>query len=595
MNPPFRSVVLALGLIGAGGGCGGGSGATKAPSTDAPTNATSSTTPTSPSSTTDTSGTTAPDPWACDPTASPTATPTRRLSRAQYEAAIWDAVDRIGGTALRSRVATEVDAQLMLLPSDHADEALSRQDQTVSQQHIDGWYLVAEAVADGLLDLDPLPVSGPDEVPAFIDHLGSRLLRRPLTAEEQGFYLDEVYGPAPTHRDGVRDLVLVWLASPSFTSHMEHGTDTAGETTALSPHEAAARLAFHVWGVPPDDELWALADSGDLLDESTWVAQVDRLHSDPRAQGPRERFLTDWLQLDALPDLGASVGTPAFDAFRGSVDPGADLHERVARDTLDLIQWHLAAGHDLDALLTQPAHTVMDPEVAALYGVETLWDGVSEPIDLTTGHGGLLTRPSFHLTGTATTNPIHKGVWVRRRLLCDTLGDPPADLGELPVLDPSHSARMRTEQLTEQEGTVCATCHASINPLGYATEAFDGLGRPRDEEVVYGDDGQVLARWPIDDTVVPLVDNGDRTEATGAADLADLLAASAKPEACISRFWFRHTWGRSETDADACELAPVRDALAEGSLAEAFRQTTLTPAFRQRTFDDIPATEGASR
>jgi hypothetical protein len=532
-------------------------------------------------------------PLVCEPGA-PSATPMRRLTKEQYTAAVWDAVDRLGGEPLDAIVHAEVQAQIDLLPDDLADVAVSREDQAVTQTHVDQWYLVAEAVADGFVQLDPLPCEREACVPTFLNTVGERLQRRPLTDEEHAFYVDEVYGAAPSHADGMRDLVLVTLASPAFPMLLEHGPDGAPDvwedTVELSAFEAASRLSFHTWGAPPDDTLWALAESGELLDAATWAAEVRRHMEDPRAQGQRERFFVDWLQLWDVPELDAQVGLPGFDAFRGDVEPVDDLHERVRQDALDLIAWHVDQGSGLDALWTSDVNTTLDPHVAELYGAPT-WDGTSAPQPLGTGHGGLLTRPAFTVTGTTTTRPIHKGVRIRRRVLCDALGDPPADLGDIPEVDASASARVRTEQLTEA-GPPCSGCHVQINPLGYATESFDALGRFRTEETVFADDGSVLGTWPVDDAAVFAVDLDDDAVYAGHDPLAQLLADSEKPDRCAAHYWFRHAMGRIPSEADdACDLLAVADALGEGRpIDEALQELMLQDAFRQRRFDEEPLT-----
>lgn len=530
----------------------------------------------------------APSAFECDSAVAPSPTPMRRLSHDQYVQTVRAAVELLGGDALIDGVWRDVDRLVARIPEDVADETLSRQDQAVSQMHAEQWYLVAEAVADGVLRQEPLPCEDAACVTDWVRSRGSRLLRRPLNDDEITFFVDEVYARAPDHAQGVRDLVLVWLSHPHFVMQVEHGVDGDGETMPLTAFELASRLSFHAWNTPPDDELWAAAADASLLDDDVYADQVARLFDDPRSQGPRERFFRDWLQLDDVPRLDLQVGQPRFDAFRGDLEPSEELRELVQDDVLTLLEWHVRHGSSYDAVLLDAPNTVLDPEVGALYGVTDLWDGVSLPGPLTTGHGGLLTRPAFHVTGTSSTRPIKKGVLVRRRILCDGLGDPPADLGPEPEIDPAASQRVRTEQLTEIEGSLCASCHSYINPLGYATERFDGLGRVRTEETVYGADGEVLGVHPVDDEAPLRVEWSDETLTAGPEALAEVLAESAKTDACLARFWFRHTWGRAEDDAvDGCALQNVEMRLREGaSLDDALRQSALDPSFRLRRFDE---------
>lgn len=527
-----------------------------------------------------------PSAFECDLAVAPSPTPMRRLSHDQYRQAVYDAIDRLGGDELRAQVGDLVDRLIDRIPEDHADVAVSREDQVISQAHAEHWVLVAEAVGDALLRTGDLPCGGPDCIGPFIEQTGSRLLRRPLNPEEIAFF-ETVYGGAPDHPTGLRDLVVVWLAHPMFVMQIEHGVGS-GDPAPLSAPELASRLSFHAWGAPPDDQLWQLALDGSLLDDATYATEVDRLFDDPRSQGPRERFFDDWLQLHEIPRLDLQVGQPRFDEFRGAISPTEELSALVRQDTLDLLEWHVLNGSPLDDVFTAPVNTVREPDVAALYGSATVWDGISEPDDLTTGHGGLLTRPAFHVTGTADTRPIKKGVLIRRRLLCDSLGDPPADLGPEPEIDPAATQRQRTEQLTEVEGSICTGCHTFINPLGYATEGFDGLGRARDVETVFGPEGEVLGVEPIDTSGALRITPADDAVTTGHAELAEALAESAKTDQCLARFWFRHTWGRHEDDAvDGCALQSVERRLLDGEgLDQALRATALDESFRHRRFDE---------
>lgn len=538
---------------------------------------------------TDTSG---PALFSCDPAAPGSPSTIRRLSDQQYQNALADAIDRLGGTALLGRLNYYVfTSRMNLIPNDNNEEDLSRQDDVVSFAHTEGWYHIAERIADEW-SVRYMSCQDVSCVDSFIQTMGARLNRRPLTAEEQSFYRDEVYAGAPDHEAGMRDMVLVWLAGPNFTHHIEHGDPaipTADpDTVALTAHELASRLSFHAWNRPPDDTLWALAQDGTLLDPVVYAQQVDRLFSAPESQEAREEFFSDWLHLEDVPELHWAIGGAGYDHFRGSITPTDDLDDRVTRDALDLLEWHIDNESPLDDVWTRPLNTVLDPEVAQLYETSVLWDGVSPPEDLTTGHGGLLTRPVFHVTGNTDTRPIHKGVLIRRRILCDELGNPPADLGDEPSIDPDSSQRERTAALTEIPGSQCEGCHTQINGLGYVTESIDSLGRIRTDETVYTWDGQVRIVVPVDDAAVAQVDLGDDAVLDGPDALAAALAASTKPDVCLSRWWFRHTWGRAEDDAvDGCLLQDVQQRLTNGdSLDSAMRSTALSDAFRLRRFDE---------
>jgi hypothetical protein len=181
-----------------------------------------------------------------------------------------------------------------------------------------------------------------------------------------------------------------------------------------------------------------------------------------------------------------------------------------------------------------------------------------------------------------------KGVFIRKSILCDDLGDPPPGANAMPpVLGPDMTTRESVEAITEMDGTICAGCHkAYINPLGYATEDFDALGRFRTAQVLFDDQGNKTGTKAIDTSTTPHVAFDDTTAIAGAADLMQLLDASGKVEACLARNFFRFTYARwDDPTTDGCALEPVRKALSDGGkLQDLLSAAVLTPAFRRRAF-----------
>ncbi|HTU57872.1 MAG TPA: DUF1588 domain-containing protein, partial [Polyangiales bacterium] len=299
-------------------------------------------------------------------------------------------------------------------------------------------------------------------------------------------------------------------------------------------------------------------------------------------------FYADWLKVEDLPALGQS-DDPLYCAFAQPTAVTPQLRQDMIADVLDMLSyytWTQPAG--LGDLFTSPMSFARSTELAAIYG-SAPWDGVSTPPLTPQGErAGLLTRVLFLANGSANTRPIMKGVFIRRRLLCDDVPPPPTGVSAVPPeLRPDMTTRQVVEALTEQPESQCAICHAtSINPLGFATEGFDALGRFRTQQRLFAADGTLAGSLPVDTHVVPQVVAGDAQRATGPAELAELLLESGKLEMCFARNYFRFTFGRWEDDArDACVIERLRARLVEtDSLEQMLREVALTPAFRQRSF-----------
>jgi hypothetical protein len=278
------------------------------------------------------------------------------------------------------------------------------------------------------------------------------------------------------------------------------------------------------------------------------------------------------------------VGTPAFDALRGDFTPSADLREAMLDEVTDSAIHYATNGGSFRDFFSSD-RSFAQGELATLYGVAP-WTGGEPPAF--GDRAGLITRAAYVATGSANTRPIMKGVFLRKAVLCDKLGEPPAGAGVEPELSAEMSTREFVTALTSPGE--CAGCHQTlINGLGFSTEDFDALGRKRDAQLLIDPvTGEIQGSVAIDTESVPRVESGDDTVTAGADELTDLILESDKPYACFSRLYFRFTFGRFEDfERDACALAAVKDQLvADASLAEVLRAIALTDQFQLRSFAD---------
>jgi hypothetical protein len=173
-------------------------------------------------------------------------------------------------------------------------------------------------------------------------------------------------------------------------------------------------------------------------------------------------------------------------------------------------------------------------------------------------------------------------------VLCDTIPPPPPGANaKPPELGPNMTTRESVEALTEMTGTTCAGCHQLlINPLGFATEGFDALGRFRTAQRLFDATGKETGTKAVNTSTVPQVLINDRTAISTPAELMSLMLTSGKVEACLSRSFFRFTYGRWETPAaDGCALEDARKALTNGgNITDLVTAMVKAASFKRRTF-----------
>lgn len=493
----------------------------------------------------------------------------RRLTMTQYRNTLRDLTRWALGDVTEADAALAL-AQLDRVPLDRREPTpndprggMRRLDQALEQAHVDETFRVAAvlgaalttparlAMIAGVCATDSDVANDDACVASFIQRFGARALRRPLDADDERFYRAVFGSDSSNGAAGYRDVITVLLSAPELLYFVEHGASEvlgAPGRYQLSAHELASRLSYHFWQTLPDDALWQAAEDGSLLDPDVLAREVERLLSDPRAAETMAELFSDWLGLDDVPEL---------DAFAG------ELRQHAIDEALELLAyytWTDPAG--IEALLTSQRSFARTDDLASIYGASE--------------RPGMLSRVWFLASSGASTRPIQRGVRIRRTLLCDELAPPPANVGALLPSDTAgKTTRQAVEELTEQPGTVCASCHATqINPLGFAFEGFDALGRAR-------------AAGTFDVRSVPRVTPDDERSSSGPSDLVRYVLESGKVEACLARNYFRFAFGRVEDlGRDGCALERLRARLtASGRTRDMLEEAALLPEMRERSFE----------
>ncbi|WP_339743002.1 DUF1592 domain-containing protein [uncultured Rubinisphaera sp.] len=307
-----------------------------------------------------------------------------------------------------------------------------------------------------------------------------RAYRRPLNESDQqrieALYEKRLFEQA-TPRQAALDTLKMILCSPSFLYLSEI---TPEEESKLHPYDLASRLSYALWTTPPDDELFAAAESGRLTETEELKKQVHRLLSDPRSEEFINGFLDSWLNLRAIGDLPP----PRKEAWEYYAQNLPDSMKQEAR----LFFRALLDENGSVADFLDSDYTFVDKKLANLYQLPEkdtlrLEDGFQR-VSLTDNkkRGGLLGMAGV-LTVSANgvdTSPVTRGVWVLENIL-GTSPPPPPD--EVPAFDAdvSGAKTIREKLAIHSSDHTCYVCHRNIDPHGHALESFDPIGRWRDK------------------------------------------------------------------------------------------------------------------
>jgi mono/diheme cytochrome c family protein len=336
---------------------------------------------------------------------------------------------------------------------------------------------------------------------AFAAAFAERAFRRPLTPEQQKLYIEHQFETVPDPEAAVKRVVMLVLKSPRFLYR-----EIDGRTDG---YDVASRLSFGLWDSLPDNELLEAAKSGRLATREQVARQAERMLADLRARSKVHDFLFGWLKVEQAPDL-AKDGK-RFPGF----DPAAAADLRTSLELfLEDVVWGPAS--DFRQLLLSDT-LYLNGRLARLYGGDLPADAPFAKVPASGQRAGVLTHPYLLATFayTSTSSPIHRGVFLARNVLGQTLRPPPEAFTPLPAEQhPQLTTRERVALQTKPQS--CQSCHNMINPLGFTLESFDAIGRFRDKE-----DGK-----PVDTTGGYQTRSGELVKFAGVRDLATFLAGS---------------------------------------------------------------------
>ena len=316
----------------------------------------------------------------------------------------------------------------------------------------------------------------------IVASLARRAYRRPVTAADTAPLLAAYEAgrrEGPGFEDGIRWAIEALLVAPKFLFRAERDPAGAapGAPYRIDDLDLASRLSFFLWSSIPDDELVDLAARGELRDAGVLERQVRRMLDDPRGQALVENFAGQWLYLRNLRSVAPDATRfPAFDD---------NLRQALRQETERFVGSQIREDRGVHDLL-RADYTFVNERLARHYGIPDVYGNHFRRVSYRNdrragllGHGSLLTVTSYpHRT-----SPVLRGKWLLENLLGAPPPPPPPDIPELEEEgDRAAPATMRERMAQHRASPACATCHAKIDPLGFALENFDAVGRWRAHE-----------------------------------------------------------------------------------------------------------------
>lgn len=332
-----------------------------------------------------------------------------------------------------------------------------------------------------------------------LQRLSERAWRRPVTDLELDRYLKLMEGELAAGENfhaAYRSAMVGILTSKNFY-YLEEGSANQRRET-LNDWELASRLSYFLWSSLPDERLFASARDGSLHQPDELRRQLRRMLGDRKIERFTSSFPKQWLQLHRVGAFPPDAELyPDYDKW---------LEQSLVLETTGYFDEVYSKNLSLREFLDSD-WTMLNPRLAMHYGLPAPATSQMQRVSLRPEdhRGGLLTQASIlSLTSDGTRHrPVHRGVWVSEAIFGRTPPPPPPNVEPLeptPGDQPKATIRMQLEAHTTH--AICAACHRKIDPLGFAFDHFDAIGRWRTEERVNGgrgDDPPVNARGQLPD------------------------------------------------------------------------------------------------
>ena len=402
----------------------------------------------------------------------------------------------------------------------------------------------------------------------YLQHLAKRAWRRPLTHSDID-ELETLYQEAneDLSPEDTMDLCIQFiLLSPDFIYFLEYGIPKNGEKDlSLSNHELATRLSYLIWNTMPDHNLRHLAEEELLEYPLIFENHVWVMLNDEKAHQGINHFHNQWMSTEEVnnAELDISVYFPDDEAeeegalfFVNSI-----LQHSMTKEMEIFAQEEVFNRSGLLSGFFISSKGYIPEALAPYYGIQI--DTTQTPIDYLSAHlnepepiysinlpidqrrGFLTLLGSLHARSKPKyPSPVLRGLYVKERLLCMPVSQPPGDIPSIESIDneqQQESNRDRYESISENES--CAQCHDSIHGIGFTFENYDSIGeyQTHENDVLINSSGELIGT-DVDGPV------------KNAVELSIELSQSKLVHDCYTTNWFRYTFGRQESSIDNAYL-----------------------------------------
>ncbi|TWU23400.1 hypothetical protein Pla52o_29360 [Novipirellula galeiformis] len=420
----------------------------------------------------------------CSEPADPGYPNVRRLNRVEYDLTIEDL------TGLKLGLAEDFAPDASAYGFDHLGEVLS-----LSPTQMQQYYRAAKTIVSELINqktarpelyeqaFGKQPSGTDDErtqAQLTLVRFATRAFRRPVDPS----YIDQLmklYDKArqkqQTHEEATGHLLSAILISPQFLLRLEQSKADTTEPYPVDDYELATRLSYFLWSRAPDDTLLRLASEGKLSNLETLESQVRRMLGDPRSVALAENFFGQWLSLrDAKTHQPDRERFPEFDEPLRTA-----MIEEMRLFLTELVQQDGPITDLIDA-----DYTYLNETLAGHYGIDGDFDRSFQRVQLKDRRrGGVVTSAALTmlLADPGRTNVPRRGNFIAGRLLGTPPPPPPPNVPPLEeIANDGESKTLRELLELHRSEPGCASCHAKMDPLGFALENYDAIGRWREKD-----------------------------------------------------------------------------------------------------------------